>query len=163
MCSVVPCPLFACARENKESLTFFLLVEEAHRVKEAEERENKHLNHYWKKKPTQPAPLPPTPPPRPPPCQILQGRRGLEETGCKTSGESTNAGVDSYKGSPSPSVERELQWIPHRTRRVPGRLCPGTVAAFSGFQLLRNMWKLHAVSQLNKWGGKMAESEKVDY
>lgn len=61
------------------------------------------------------------------------------------------------------SVERGLQWLPQRTQWVPGSSCPGTVEAFSRFQLLRNMEKLHAVGQLNIQGGKMAESEKIEY
>lgn len=73
-----------------------------------------------------------------------------------------NAAVNLYKGI-SPSAKRALQGLPQATWRVPGSTCPGTVAAFSGFQLLRNMWKLHAVSQLNKPGGKMAESEKLGH
>lgn len=51
----------------------------------------------------------------------------------------------------------------HRGRGGYQAALAGTVAAFSGFQLLRNMWKLHAVSQLNKPGGKMAESEKLGH
>jgi len=46
---------------------------------------------------------------------------------------------------------------------VQGSPCPGTLATFSGFQLLRNTWRLHAVSQLYKQGKKMAETEKVMY
>lgn len=92
----------------------------------------------------------------------LQEMGGLEGAGHEALRETTNAAVDLYRGI-FPSAKGRLQGLPQRTWRVPGSTCPGTVAAFSGFQLLRNMWKLHAVSQLNKPGGKMAESEKLGH
>lgn len=95
------------------------------------------------------------------PTKNLQERGRLEGAGHEALRGATNAAVDLYKDF-SICQERATR-TPTEDKEGTRQHCPGTVAAFSGLQLLRNMWKLHAVSQLSKPGGKMAESEKLGH